>query len=122
MKFLLDENVDARLLPYLQGQGHDVLRLVSDYPAGLPDQQVLAIAVTQERILITNDRDFGELVFVQRQAHTGVILLRLGDYADLSVKIARLNHVLTHYATQLDQFLVVTQRRVRVRPQASHQP
>ncbi len=115
MKFLLDENVDARLTPYLQGEGHDVLRLVSDYPAGLPDQRVLAIAAVEERILITNDRDFGELVFVHRQPHTGVILLRLGDYAALSVKIERLGYVLSHYRAQLDQFLVVTLHRVRVR-------
>ena len=117
MRFLLDESADARLLPYLRGQGHDVTRLVTDYPAGLADPRVLAIAVAEQRILITDDRDFGELVFRRRQPHAGVIYFRLGEYAELSTKVERLDHVLTHYADQLDQFLVVTDHRVRVRRQ-----
>ncbi len=117
MRFLLDESADARLLPYLRGQGHDVTRLVTDYPAGLADPRVLAIAVAEQRILITDDRDFGELVFRRRQPHAGVIYFRLGEYAELSTKVERLDHVLTYYADQLDQFLVVTEHRVRVRRQ-----
>jgi hypothetical protein len=44
-----------------------------------------------------------------------VIFLRLGDYAELKTKIERLSHALTNYQEQLDQFLVVTRRSVRVR-------
>ncbi len=44
-----------------------------------------------------------------------MIFFRLGRYAELSTKIERLDHVLTHYGDQLDQFLVVTEHRVRVR-------
>ncbi len=57
------------------------------------------------------------MVFRHRQPHAGVILLRLGDYTELAVKIARLDYVLTHYADRLDQFVVVTLQRVRVRRQ-----
>lgn len=116
MKFLLDQSTDARLIAYLRSQGHDATRIAADYPSGLPDTEVLAIAVREGRILITDDRDFGELVFVQRQPHTGVIYLRLGEYADLATKTARLAFVLDRYAEQLDQFVVVTLREVRVRP------
>jgi hypothetical protein len=49
--------------------------------------------------------------------HAGIIYLRLGSYAELSIKVARLNYVLTHYATHLDQLLVVTLHRVRIRAQ-----
>lgn len=115
MKFLLDESADARLAPYLREQGHDVTRLATDYPAGLADPVVLAIAVAEQRILITNDRDCGELVFRQRQPHAGVILLRLGDFADLTAAIVRLAYVLTHHAEHLDQFLVATRQLVRIR-------
>jgi predicted nuclease of predicted toxin-antitoxin system len=79
MRFLLDESADARLVPYLRANGHDVTSLVTDYPAGLPVPDVLATAVREQRILITNDRDFGDLVFLQEQPHVGVILFRLGD-------------------------------------------
>ncbi len=115
MRFLLDQSTDARLIPYLRQQGHDATRIGRDHPGGLPDPQVLAIAVAEQRILLTDDRDFGELVFRQRQPHAGVIFFRLGRYAELSTKIERLDHVLTHYGDQLDQFLVVTEHRVRVR-------
>jgi predicted nuclease of predicted toxin-antitoxin system len=76
---------------------------------------VLQLALTEQRILITDDRDFGELVFRLRQPHAGVIYLRLGEEADLATKISRLSYVLTHYANRLDQFLVVTPHRVRIR-------
>lgn len=114
MKFLLDESADARLVPYLQTLGHDVPRLVTNHPAGLPDPQVLAIAYAEGRTVITNDLDFGELVFRLRQPHAGVILFRLGDYAELSTKIERLTHVLSHYADRLDQFLSVSRHQVRI--------
>ena len=115
MRFLLDESADARLVVHLQASDHDAVRLVTNYPAGLPDSDVLAIARAEGRILITNDRDFGELVFRHRQPHAGVILFRLGDYAELATKIERLEHVLRFHSHHLDHFLVVTVRDVRVR-------
>lgn len=115
MRFLLDQSSDARLVPYLQSLGHDAIRVGRDHPPGLPDVEVLRLAQAEERVLITDDRDFGELVFRHRQAHTGVIYLRLGAYVPLPTVIERLDHVLLDYAEQLDQFLVVTPDRVRVR-------
>ena len=64
MKFLLDENVERRLAPFLQELGHDVTVVGVDYPSSLSDHEVLVIAYKERRILITNDRsDFGELIF-----------------------------------------------------------
>jgi len=115
MKFLLDENVDVRLAAFLQSQGHDVKSIVYDYPHSLADTHVLAIARSEQRIVITNDRDFGELIVRHRLPHTGVIYVRLGRYVPLPTLIERLTVVLTHYREQLDHFLVVTTHRVRVR-------
>jgi uncharacterized protein (DUF433 family) len=53
--------------------------------------------------------------FRLQEPHAGVIYPRLGEEADLSTKISRLDYVLTHYADRLDQFLVVTPHRVRIR-------
>jgi predicted nuclease of predicted toxin-antitoxin system len=114
MRFLLDESVDLRVGAYLQRLGHDVTSIVQDYQRSLPDTDVLALAVHEERTLITNDRDFGELVFLHHHSHTGVIYLRIETY-ELAPIIARLADVLNHYADQLDQFLVVDPRRIRVR-------
>ena len=114
MRFLFDESADARLVPYLEGLGHDVTRVAREYPRGLRDPQVLATARAEQRTIVTEDLDFGELVFRQGYLHTGVILFRLEE-TDLAMKIARLDDVLSNYADRLDQFLVVTARRVRAR-------
>jgi len=95
-----------------------VTSIAVEHPASLADHEVLAIARSEKRILITDDRDFGEVIFARRHLHNGVIYLRLGKYADLTIKKDRIAYVLEHHAAALDQFLVVTQRHVRVR--ASH--
>jgi len=115
MRFLLDQSTDARLIAHLTQHGHDATRVARDYPHGLPDAQVLALAHAERRIVITDDRDFGELIFRRGQPHAGVIYLRLGAFADLSTRIGRLDYVLTHHADQLGRFLVVTLRSVRIR-------
>jgi predicted nuclease of predicted toxin-antitoxin system len=102
MKFLLDQSTDARISPYLRQLGHDVTRIAADYPAGLLDPKILSLARAESHILITDDRDFGELVFRLKLPHAGVIFLRLGTYSPLDLKIERLSYVLTHYGTQLD--------------------
>jgi predicted nuclease of predicted toxin-antitoxin system len=115
MKFLLDQSTDARLSVYLRQLGHDVTRIAADYPAGLLDPKILFLARTEGRILITDDRDFGEWVFRFKHPHAGVIFLRLGTYAPLELKIERVSFVLTHYKDQLDQFIVVKRETVWVR-------
>lgn len=66
MKFLVDESADARLIVRLRALGHDVTSVARDHRRGLPDHHVLSIAHAEGRILITDDRDFGELVFSLR--------------------------------------------------------
>lgn len=120
MKFLLDENIDARLLPFLQDLGHDITSVAKDYFYGLFDEDVLAMAYHENRILLTNDRDFGELIFRQQLPHSGIILFRLApNDADIDLRKKRLQHVLTNYTDQLHHFLVVTQKSVRIRKATS---
>ena len=111
--FLLDENVDLRLLPFFASE-YDVKSLVQDYTWGLPDEDVLALAVQEKRIIITNDKDFGELIFRHHLPHCGILLFRLKDESLENVQ-NRLRHVLTHYKNQLHHFLVITQKSVRIR-------
>jgi len=49
------------------------------YTRSIEDHEVLEIARAEDRILITNDKDFGELIYRQQLEHTGVILFRLRD-------------------------------------------
>jgi predicted nuclease of predicted toxin-antitoxin system len=115
MKFLFDQSADFRLIPHLRQLGHDVQAISRNYPPGLADEDVLAIARAERRILVVADRDFGELIFHQGLVHTGVMFFRLPG-VQLQVKIAQLNTVLDDYADELErgEFLVVTPGQIRV--------
>ena len=114
MRFIVDASSDARLVPHLKRQAHDVTRVGTDYRADLKDAEILVIAVRENRVLITDDRDFGELIFRLRQPHAGVIYLRL-DTVLFEVRAERIDDVLATYGDRLDQFLVVTEDSVRIR-------
>ncbi len=78
------------------------------------DDEVVAKAFAENRILITNDKDFGEKVYRQRRPHTGVVLLRLDDERGVN-KINVMQRLLAGYGDQLGQcFVVATERRVRL--------
>ncbi len=115
MKFLFDQSADFRLIPHLLQLGHDVQAISRNYPPGLPDEDVLAIARQEQRILVVADRDFGELIFQRGLAHAGVIFFRLLG-AQLQAKREQLNTVLEEYADELarGEFLVVTPSQIRV--------
>jgi predicted nuclease of predicted toxin-antitoxin system len=114
MRFLLDENVDYRLAAFLRGLGHDVAAIAHEHKESIADREVLRIALREQRILLTNDHDFGELIVRQELAHSGVVLFRLKSEA-MDVKCARLSYVLDHYSDRMHQFLVLTDQRVRIR-------
>lgn len=114
LRFLIDESGDARVAAWLRSLGHDAVTVAQHHRPGLDDAEVLAIARAEGRVLITDDRDFGELVFRQGHLHAGIIYLRLGTTVP-DVRIDRLNYVLTHHVEELDQFLVVSPHRVRIR-------
>ena len=115
MRFLLDESAEARIAAFLTERGHDATRIGRDYPAGLSDEQVLALARAEQRILIANDKDFGELVVRRGRPHAGVVLFRFPLDATAQEKIRALEPLFASHPTQLDKFLVLTPRGVRVR-------
>lgn len=114
MKFLVDESVEFTVARYLRSLGHDVVTVAEDFPS-VADADILTYAWRQERILVTNDKDFGELVFLHGRAHRGVIFFRLRRQ-DAASKIERFGVLLTkHKEKLLDHFVVVSERSVRIR-------
>ena len=75
MRFLADESCDFAVVRALRKAGHDVLT-VTEISPGAEDTEVLKLALTEKRILITEDKDFGQLVFAQSKSSGGVMLLR----------------------------------------------
>lgn len=117
MKFMVDESAGTAVAKYLRDAGHDVL-LVSEAMPQAEDQHILARAMSQRRILITNDKDFGELIFRSGQAHHGVLLLRLHDESPAN-RVRVVKAILEQCASRLAGcFTVATESSVRIRPPA----
>ncbi len=113
MRFLVDECTGPALARWLEEQGYDVFS-VFDKARGISDDEVLAAAFSESRILITNDKDFGEMIFRERLDHHGVIFLRLSDERAAN-KIAVLQRVLENHADKLaDKFVTVTETKIRI--------
>lgn len=114
MKLITDENIGLEIVEFLRKNGHEVISVIEDL-RGSGDDIVLKKAVAQDRILITSDTDFGELIYHQKLAHHGVILLRLIDQTN-SNKIKVLTNLFKNYSKKLkNKFTVATETKIRVR-------
>lgn len=119
MKFIVDECTGAKVSQWLSERGHDVF-CVYTQARGWKDKSILEKAVLDERIVITNDKDFGEMVFRDRHPHKGIILLRLSNTRWMT-KIQVLDSLLQEYPNEqlADHFTVVTEKHIRISPPLS---
>jgi predicted nuclease of predicted toxin-antitoxin system len=114
MRFLADENIHADLVTWLRSRGHDVSYAAETMPSE-PDESVLRRANGECRVLVTSDKDFGDLVVHRRLASCGVLLLRLRS-PSMADRIRRLEAIWRSIEERLQgSFTVVGERRVRVR-------
>lgn len=114
LRFLVDESVSGDVIEYLRSSGYDVVAIV-EVAKGARDQVILIRAVNEERILITIDKDFGDLVFHSGQSHVGVLLFRLKDETG-SNQVRVLSSVLDRYAGRLPgQFAILRDESIRLR-------
>ena len=112
MRFLVDECTGPAVARWLREQGHEVFSVYEE-ARGIEDEDVIRKAFVENRILVTNDKGFGEKVYRERYRHKGVVLLRLNDER-ASNKIETMRRLLEGYADQLtDRFVTVTETRVR---------
>jgi predicted nuclease of predicted toxin-antitoxin system len=112
MRFFVDEGTGPAAAAWLREEGYEIFS-VFDSARGLDDISIVQKAFSENWILITNDKDFGEKVYREKHPHHGVILLRLDDERS-SVKISVLGQLLANHAERLpDQFVVATENTVR---------
>ncbi|MEX2170531.1 MAG: DUF5615 family PIN-like protein [Pirellulales bacterium] len=112
MKFLLDVCVSSQLLTdFLVAQGHDVLSAFSINPRAT-DELLMDVALGDDRVLITEDKDFGELVFVQKLPHGPLVRV-----VELSVdeQVSAIGELLANYPHELTGPVIVTITRGRIR-------
>ena len=115
MNFLADEGVDFPVVERLRGDGHEVL-YVAEMDPGISDEKVLAIANDKNALLLTADKDFGELIYRLRRISAGVLLMRLAGLSPARKAELVSSVVHDHGEKLIHTFTVVTPGMVRVRP------
>lgn len=115
MLFVADESCDFAVVRALREAGHGVVAVAEIAPRA-DDDAVLALAEAQQRILLTEDKDFGRLVYADERATGGVILIRYpaGVRSDLPADVVRL--VSERGSDLVGRFTVMQPGRIRLGP------
>lgn len=113
MRFIVDASTGPAVADWLHQEGHDVVSVYE--PGGRSiDEDILSRAVAEDPVLITNDKDFGALLFSEGKPRKGVVLLRLRDEGAAN-KVRALDALLTQHANRLPgNFIVVDDDTARV--------
>ena len=114
MNLLADESVDKLIVDRLRTDGHTV-SYIAELAPGIGDDTVLRQANQSGSLLITSDKDFGELVFRMGRVHAGVVLIRLAGLSAVEKSVA-VSSVLANRGNELQAaFSVISPNRVRIR-------
>jgi predicted nuclease of predicted toxin-antitoxin system len=114
MNLLADENIHRDIVADLRADGHDVISISEEHPS-VRDETVLDIANRNNAILITSDKDFGELTYRQSLIHQGVILVRLPGLATSEKSGIIRNLIAAHGDELVKSFTVVAPNQIRIR-------
>ena len=115
MRFLVDESRHSAFVVGLREAGRDV-RYAAETDRRATDDDLTALAIAEDRLIITADYDFGELAVRRRQPIPGVVLLAPSEAA-IADQVARLVSIVSNWGNALKGVLtIVESRRVRIRP------
>ena len=114
MRFVADESVDGLVVRALEECGHEVVSVAEKFP-GAADEVVLRVAAERRAVLVTADKDFGELVFRRGLASSGVLLLRLCGCASPRKAELVVAAVVQRGEAMSGSFSVMTPRVLRIR-------
>ncbi len=117
MKFIVDECTGPKVANWLSSLGFDVFS-VPLQGRGMKDLEILEKANIENRMIITNDKDFGELIYKNSHLHKGVVFLRLTNETSAN-KISTLKKFFDSHSQLIDNesFTVVTENSIRVAKQ-----
>lgn len=114
LKVLVDVGVGKAVEQWFAQEGHDV-KAVRAKDAAMEDRAILAWALEEERLVVTMDKDFGELVYQSGEPHAGVLLLRL-EAAKSAEKAKVVEQIVTKYGGRLKgAFAIYRDGRLRLR-------
>lgn len=113
MRFLVDECVGTTVSAFLQSEHHIVCCVFNEL-RGASDEQLLKKSFDENYILITSDKDFGEMIYKNKKVHKGIILIRCTPN-NFKQKIVVLTKLLLNYSDKLESnFVVVSNENVRI--------
>jgi predicted nuclease of predicted toxin-antitoxin system len=112
LKFLADENISNKVVNALKSRGIDIIS-IKEVTSGIDDVTVLENAYQQNRVVITFDADFGELVFRRRLQTRGVILLKFIPKSHEQI-IETILNILETGATLEGTFIIAQEEKMRV--------
>jgi predicted nuclease of predicted toxin-antitoxin system len=111
---IADENIEQYWIAFLRNRGYEVLSIREQLP-GISDEEVAAIAQDTGGLLLTEDKDFGELVFAHGIKGLSVIFLRYDQPNYSRIEKAVLELISGYYQSTQNYFITVTERTVRIR-------
>ncbi len=112
MHLLIDENAPRPLVEMLKNLGYGIL-WIREHQRGMTDEEIICLSEREARVLITFDKDFGELIYRSKRAIPGVILVRI---ADSEICNERVSDLLEKHPDEIEgYFTVLTERRIRRR-------
>lgn len=114
MRFLADESCDFAVVRAIRAAGYDVLAVV-EVASRSSDEDVLALAAREDRILLTEDKDFGQLVYANKQPSGGVIFIRFPATARGTLSKTVLDLIRERGAQLAGDFVVLRPGRIRKR-------
>lgn len=115
ISLLLNENIGVKTANLLRSKGYDVKSSIEKF-RGVSDKEILDIAVKENRIIVTLDLDFCQLVFRDALACRGVILLRLRNESPKNINKVLVSFLRSRKNNLRDKFVVLTEIRARIRP------
>lgn len=114
MNLLADESVDFGIIEALRIHGYEIEAIIENDPS-IDDDEVLEIAIKKDVILLTEDKDFGELTYRLKKPNKGILLIRLSGLT-IEKKIEMVLETLDKYKEELkNHFSVLSVNKLRIR-------
>jgi predicted nuclease of predicted toxin-antitoxin system len=114
IQIVIDESVDYAIVTALKKAGFSIFVIADETPS-IPDNKVLEIAFTNSALLITEDKDFGELAFRFQLKHSGILLVRMIEAESKEKADEVIKSVKLYFEDMLNNFSVLDNRKLRIR-------
>ena len=114
MNFVADENIDTEIIDHLRDAGYEICSISEEFP-GVSDEDVIKITNKHNAVLLTADKNFGELVFRKGEVIKGVVLVRIFGVSQQEKSQMILDAFNTHADDFVDCFTVISKKKIRIK-------